>query len=190
MISRTMRALAGAALVLTWLSTAGHASQGAQALTFIADLQGRFVAPAAVESSAVGKATGVLVGNRFTVHGSFSGLSSPLRDLTTKPDDPGIHLHRGAPGETTPYFKGLQVRLNPDGRSGVFFGTATLDSAQLDLLLASRTYVDIHTVQHGPGEVRDQWRPLDPDAASAWHSSLRAQGHGAALPVTPELCHK
>lgn len=190
MISRTTQALAGAALVLTWLSTAGHASQGAQALTFVADLQGRFIAPAAVDSGAMGKATGVLVGHRFTVHGSFSGLSSPLRDLKAKPDDPGVHLHRGAPGETTPYFHGLQVRLNADGRSGVFFGTATLDSAQVDLLLASRTYVDIHTVQHGPGEVRDQWRPLDPEAAAAWRVSMQAAGHHAHPALTSEQCHK
>ena len=68
-----------------------------KALLFVADLQGRFVAPAGVETAAAGKATGLLVGNRFTVHGSFTGLSSPLRDLEKKADDPGVHLHRAPP---------------------------------------------------------------------------------------------
>jgi len=137
-----------------------------QPLTFVAELRGQLVAPAAVETTATAKATAVLVGNRFTVHGSFSALSSALRDIEKKPDDPGVHLHRGAPGETTPYFHGLKVRLNADERSGIFFGTAILDADQLKRLLSNEAYVDIHTVKNGPGEVRDQWRPLDAAAAA------------------------
>lgn len=175
------------ALVMA-LSATGQARQP-QALTFTAELQGRFVAPGAVDTQATGKATAVLVGDRFTVHGSFTGLSSPLRDLDTKPDDPGVHLHRGAVGETTPYFHGLQVKLNADGRSGVFFGTVTLDPAQKELLLSGRTYVDIHTVKFGPGEVRDQWRPLDPAAAAAAHAAIRT-AHAEPAIVVPTQCHR
>lgn len=190
MTGRIWRCLAVAVALAMALSATGQAQQP-QALTFTAELQGRFVAPGAVDTPAAGKATGVLVGDRFTVHGSFTGLSSPLRDLETKPNDPGIHLHRGAVGETTPYFHGLQVKLNADGRSGVFFGTATLDSAQKELLLSGRTYVDIHTVKYGPGEVRDQWRPLDPAAAAVAHADvLLAQGEDVHDPVVSTQCHR
>jgi hypothetical protein len=99
-----------------------------------------------------------------------------------------VHLHRGAPGATTPYFHGLQVRLNADQRSGIFFGTATLDADQLKRLLANETYVDIHTVQNGPGEVRDQWRPLDKKAAAQLRASLHR--HDASTqPLVSGSCH-
>src|SRR5687767_12094167 len=174
--------LAGAALAST-----GHA-QGTdeKALIFVADLQGRFVAPAAVETSATAKATGVLIGNRFTVHGSFTGLSSALRDAVKTPNDPGVHLHRGAPGTTTPYFHGLQVKLNADERSGIFFGVATLTDEQKKALLGAEAYVDIHTVKFGPGEVRDQWRPLNQEAAA---SLLARLGSGREAGVTGRACH-
>jgi len=175
-------------LVVTAASPGGTQTASEPPLIFVADLRGQVVAPAAVETAATAKATGVLVGNRFTVHGSFSGLSSPLRDIEKKPDDPGVHLHRGAPGETTPYFHGLQVRLNADERSGIFYGTATLDADQLKRLLSDETYVDIHTVKHGPGEVRDQWRPLDKTAAGILRASL--EGHNAsATQLATGTCH-
>jgi hypothetical protein len=155
-------------LAMNVVSSGASRSQSMQTdvLMFVADLQGQHVAPAAVQTAATAKASAVLVGNRFTVHGSFSGLSSPLRDITKKPDDPGVHLHRGAPSETSPNFHGLQVKLNADERSGIFFGTATLTDDQRKALLGMQTYVDIHTVKNGPGEVRDQWRPVDAAAAT------------------------
>jgi hypothetical protein len=158
----------------------GH-SQGQQqdVLMFVADLRGQHVAPAAVETAAAARATAVLAGNRFTVHGSFSGLSSPLRDIAKTPNDPGVHLHQAAIGETSRYFHGLQVQLNADERSGIFFGTAILNDEQRQALLAGTTYVDIHTVKNGPGEVRDQWRPLDPTAAARTLAALE--------PTMPQL---
>lgn len=153
-------------LIATTVGPARSQAPGSEVLTFVADLRGQHVAPASVQTVATAKATAVLVGNRFTVHGSFSGLSSPLRDIVKTPSDPGVHLHRGAPGATSPYFHGLQVQLNADERSGIFFGTATLTDEQLKALLARETYVDIHTVKYGPGEVRDQWRPNDPAATA------------------------
>jgi CHRD domain len=175
-------------LVLLAASGSGRSQTNEQALTFVAELRGDLVAPASVKTAATAKATGVLIGNRFTVHGSFSGLSSSLRDIEKKPDDPGVHLHRGAPGETTPYFHGLQVRLNADQRSGIFFGTATVDADQLKRLLANETYVDIHTVKNGPGEVRDQWRPLDKVAAAQLRASLDRQ-YASAQPLVSGSCH-
>jgi len=182
-----MRQLLVVVLAAAALASTGHAqATDHQPLVFVADLQGRFVAPAAVESGATAKATGVLVGDRFTVHGSFTGLSSALRDAVKTPNDPGVHLHRGAPGTTTPYFHGLQVRLNADERSGIFFGVATLTDEQKKALLGAEAYVDIHTVKFGPGEVRDQWRPLNQDAAARLLAELGASHpHG----LTGRLCH-
>lgn len=178
-------------VLATMLALAVAGPSGAQAphvepLIFVADLQGRFVAPARVETASVARATGVLVGSTFTVHGSFSGLSSPLRDIVARPQDPGVHLHRGAPGTTTPYFHGLQVTLNPDERSGIFYGRATLTDDQRRALLATESYVDIHTVKHGPGEVRDQWRPLDKVAAG---KLLVSMGGAREDDGTGRACH-
>ena len=174
-----------ALVVVAAAAGAGHAqTQPSGALIFVADLQGRFVAPAAVETTASAKATGVLVGNRFTVHGSFTGLSSALRDAVKTPNDPGVHLHRGAPGLTMPYFHGLQVKLNADERSGIFYGVASLTDEQKKALLAAEAYVDIHTVKFGPGEVRDQWRPADPEAAAK-----RLVSTGRPASVINTLCH-
>lgn len=162
-----------------------HPAAPQEVLHFVADMRGEHVAPAAVTTTAAGRASGVLVGNRFTVHGSFTGLSSALRDIAKTPDDPGIHLHRGAPGETTPYFFGLRVQLQADERSGIFYGTAQLTDEQRALLLSERMYVDVHTVQHGPGEVRDQWRPV----SAAGAASALATAGGTAPDVRSEGCH-
>jgi hypothetical protein len=188
---RRFALVTGVLLVVAAASSgAARGQQSREALLFVADMRGAFVAQGKVETTATAKATGVLVGNRFTVHGSFIGLSSPLRDIEKLPEDPGIHLHRGAPGETTPYFHGLQVRLNADGRSGIFFGTATLDSSLAELLLSGRTYVDIHTVKFGPGEVRDQWRPVDPAAAAARLTHLIGQSAVPPTSTAGASCHQ
>jgi hypothetical protein len=179
-----LRATLWTVLALLAAPGPGDVSHGTP-LEFVAELRGEHVAPEAVRTGATGRAIGVLVGNRFTVQGSFTGLSSALRDIAQTPDDPGVHLHRGAPGETTPYFFGLRVRLNADERSGIFWGTTDLDEEQRALLLSNRLYVDIHTVQHYPGEVRDQWRPLDPDAAARLRAALRHPDPD----VASEACH-
>jgi hypothetical protein len=139
----------------------------AEPMLFVAELAGKNVAPAAVDTAATGKATALLVGSRFIVHGSFAGLSSELRDIAKLPDDPGVHLHPGAVGEVNTYFHGLQVRLNADERSGIFFGETTLNEEQRTRLLDARLYIDVHTVKNGPGEIRDQWRAADPAKAKA-----------------------
>jgi hypothetical protein len=176
--------LAALALGLTITGT-GHAQSGDQtALIFVADMQGRFVAPAAVETAARARASAVLIGDRFSVHGSFTGLSSALRDINKLPDDPGVHLHRGAPGVTTPYFHGLQVILNDDERSGIFHGVATLTDEQKQAILGGEAYIDIHTVKFGPGEVRGQWRPVDAQAAAQLVAAL-----APASPIEPAACH-
>ena len=158
----------------------------AEPMLFVAELAGRNVAPAAVQTVATGKATGLLVGSRFIVHGSFTGLSSELRDIAKLPDDPGVHLHPGAAGEVNKYFHGLQVRLNADERSGIFFGETTLNEEQRARLLDARLYIDVHTVKNGPGEIRDQWRAAD--KAKAKELLALMGGHVTTTPPAG-ACH-
>jgi hypothetical protein len=80
------------------------------------------------------------------------------------------------------------VRLKADERSGIFYGTATLDSDQLKRLLTDQTYVDIHTLKHGPGELRDQWRPLDKTAAGKLRALLEGQ-EASTTRLAKGACH-
>lgn len=123
---------------------------------FEADLRGSNVAPDPVSTDARGRVQALLKGNTLTVVGSFSSLSSELRDLDETPENPGIHIHPGAAGETNSYLFGLAADLNPGRRSGVFYGTFDLNDEQRGRLLRGEIYVDIHTKQFRPGEVRDQ----------------------------------
>lgn len=63
----------------------------------MAELAGSNIAPQAIETAATGKATALLIGNRLIVHGSFTGVSSELRDIEKTPDDPGVHLPPAPP---------------------------------------------------------------------------------------------
>lgn len=177
------------AVILTVASVQAAQTPSVTPMTFVADLRGSHVAPAAVDTLASSKATGVLIGNKFTVHGSFTALSSPLRDIAKTPDDPGVHLHQGAVGETSKYFRGLQVKLNADERSGIFFGTVTLTDDQLKALLATQTYLDIHTAKNGPGEARDQWRPVDARGAERLLAALTRSGPASGARHSAATCH-
>jgi hypothetical protein len=149
------------------LACAGQEQPGARETTeplhFSAELVPENVVTGSPEetSDAHASVSAVLDGNTLTVNGAFFGLSSPLRDIDETPDDPGVHIHPGAAGEENPYLYGLQAELNEDERSGAFFGTIELSDEEVALLLDERLYIDIHTVEHGPGEVRDQFRAQD-----------------------------
>lgn len=66
---------------------------------------------------------------------------------------------------------------------------ATLDAEKLKLLLSNHMYVDIHTVKHGPGELRDQWRPLDPAAAARLMGAFEARQQTGRGPIAAGTCH-
>ncbi len=67
------------------------------------------------------------------------------------------HIH--GPADTT-HSTGVLVPLaSPTNTSGTLSGSVVLTPAQLDLLLSGNTYVNIHTLTNGAGEIRGQIMP-------------------------------
>jgi hypothetical protein len=87
----------------------------------------------------------------MTVNGTFTGLTTPSTLA---------HIHGLAdPGQgPLPVIFGLT--LNPLGAtSGSYSGSATLSGANLTGALLGRTYVNVHSMMNGGGEIRGQVVP-------------------------------
>jgi hypothetical protein len=109
---------------------------------FSAVLTGASETPEPIDTDAFG--TGFFDYNAETktlsYHIEFSGLSSP---------ETVAHIHKGAVGET-----GAPVFNLPAGSPKV--GEVTLSDEQAADLLAGLYYVNVHSVNHGGGEIRGQ----------------------------------
>ncbi|MDX2239499.1 MAG: CHRD domain-containing protein [Leptolyngbyaceae cyanobacterium bins.302] len=124
------------------------------------------VAPNAPSTSATGTAEATLMGDRLKVKGSFSNLSSALRDYVTDPVNPpnpkitsAVHIHRGEATENGPFQFALTVKMNDMGMDGKFSGEYTLSPEQLQALADGKLYIDLHTKQNRAGELRGAFRP-------------------------------
>ena len=85
------------------------------------------------------------VTGEVTVAGSYDGLTSVVS---------AAHIHGFAEaGETAGVILALTVS---GGISGTIAGNGTLTSEQVGQLLRGRTYVNVHTENNGPGELRGQ----------------------------------
>lgn len=125
------------------------AMPSAQAITFnvALDTAQEVPTPNVTGFSPSGTATvNVTIANgNFTVNGSYSGMTSNVS---------GSHLHGLAgPGATAGVIQGL---ANTGGTSGTFSGGGTLSAANLAGLLDGNTYLNVHTANNGPGEIRGQ----------------------------------
>ena len=81
-----------------------------------------------------------------TVAGDFAGLTSAAA---------AAHLHGLAPsGSTAGVLFGMSTI--DAAQSGTFSGSGTLDATQLSGLLSGETYLNLHTGQNAPGEIRGQ----------------------------------
>jgi hypothetical protein len=105
-----------------------------------------------IETEGRGTATFMLAGNQLTFNIEYSDLSG-VATLA--------HIHGPASLDTS---AGVLVNLQPFnggafGTNGTFTGTVTLDPDQLSALVDGRTYVNIHTVLNGGGEIRGQIFP-------------------------------
>jgi len=99
----------------------------------------------AITTTATGNATVTLIGNQAFFEISYAGLSS---------DPTAVHLH--GPGEATQVAAPIIPLTTPTGVSGSIQGTALLTPQQLVHVLTGLTYLNIHTKNHGGGEIRGQ----------------------------------
>ena len=87
----------------------------------------------------------------ISITGSYIGMTSNVNNS---------HLHGLAgPGVAIGVIFGLS---NTAGTSGTFSGSDTLSPANLAGLLAGLTYINIHTVNNGSGEIRGQVVAAEP----------------------------
>lgn len=120
---------------------AGSAS--AETIKFHADLNGAAEVPANTEAGkGMAMATLDTATKAFTYEVTYSGLTGPAT---------AAHFHGpAAPGANAGPVVPLTVAASP------IKGTATLTDAQIADLRAGRWYVNVHTMAHGPGEIRGQ----------------------------------
>jgi hypothetical protein len=128
---------------------------------YFAILSGKDIVPSSVSTSATGAVGAALIENRLVLRGSFSNLSSPLRDYATDPLVPpnpnitsGVHVHRGAPSENGPFQYALTVNSEANGLGGNLKGEYTLTAEQLQSLNTGSLYIDLHTKTFRAGELR------------------------------------
>ena len=84
----------------------------------------------------------------ITISGVFSGLEGPITMA---------HLHGPADiGQSSPLIFTFLTIETDDGFSGSFSAEDRVSSFQLNALLDSRTYLNVHTGAHPDGEIRGQ----------------------------------
>lgn len=106
------------------------------------------LAPMPVTSQTVNTITGggevilTLAGNTLTVTGQFAGMSSPATMA---------HLHNGPPAQPGPVVHRLVVT---EAASGEVSATLELTDEQVTALKNNELYIQIHSVDNPPGELR------------------------------------
>ncbi len=125
----------------------------ATATPFTAPLTGLSERPTPITNSATGSALFSLEGNALTFSINYAGLSGAAI---------AAHIHGPA---TTSQSSNILVDLAPFvtgsfGASGTIAGTALLTDSQRDIVLAGRSYVNIHTPSNPSGEIRGQVAPV------------------------------
>jgi hypothetical protein len=142
-------------LSLILVAVLGMAQAQDEPIYFTAQLSGDNVVPA-VDTMATGQAMAILVDSTLYVGGTYTGLSTPVATQIRG----GAHIHMGAEGENGPIVFELTIE---GGTSGTFDGRFDLTEEQIDTLQNGQYYVQIHTEQHNPGELRGQLIPVAAD---------------------------
>lgn len=125
---------------------------------FYAPLSGASEVPAANTAADGALALEVNPG-RITATGSFNNLSSMLNtDIAG-----GAHIHFGYAGENGPVQNVLDVLADANGTNGIFpasENTIMASEGWVDTLRMRQYYVNVHSMDFAPGEVRGQLLPL------------------------------
>jgi plastocyanin len=108
--------------------------------------------PDPVDTAGSGFGTLLLVGNQLSFHVDYSGLTDSAN---------AAHIHGPAGAEAA---AGVLVGLADHapggfGSAGTLVGTVSLTPDQLAWLIDGQTYINIHTPNHPPGEIRGQIVP-------------------------------
>jgi len=114
-------------------------------------------------SAGTGTATVTLddVTGAVSVSGSYTGLGSNAT---------AAHIHGPAPaGVNAGVIVGLSVS---GGTAGTFSGAGVLTPTQVGNMLGGLTYLNVHTVGFGGGEIRGQITLAVPALSWAWLSAL------------------
>ncbi len=111
------------------------------------------------DTASTGSFAASLSGNRLTVTGSYSDLTSPLQpvggaDGAGNPES-AVHIHMGVLGANGPIFRNLTVADKGDG-TGAFSGTFDLSDEEVETLVTDGLYVNLHTENNPSGELRGQ----------------------------------
>ena len=113
------------------------------------------------DTASTGSFTASLNGNRLTVSGTFSDLTSALMpvggvDPVGNPES-AIHIHIGEAGTNGPIVRNLMVDVE-DGEptAGEFEGEFELSDEQVTALVNEGLYVNLHTMNFPAGELRGQ----------------------------------
>ena len=139
--------IVGLGLIIALFSVAsGQMGDGPVVMTF--SVSGEQVLNA-VDTMGTGSGIAVLDGHLLVIGGTYSGLSS---DVATDIAG-GIHIHLGARGENG----GVVFPVdNTGGTEGTFNGAFMLDDDQVQQFLEGLFYINIHTLNNMPGEIRGQ----------------------------------
>lgn len=127
------------------LASLAAAAASAQKPVYTVTMDGaQEVPPVATAGTGTATVTVTLATREVVVSGSYSGLTS---------NQTLAHIHLGAAGANG----GPIVTLSgTGGTSGTISGSGILTAGQLTSLLACGTYINIHTVNNGGGEIRGQ----------------------------------
>ncbi|MEM6450647.1 MAG: 5'-nucleotidase C-terminal domain-containing protein [Cyanobacteria bacterium P01_D01_bin.105] len=118
-----------------------------------------------VDTPSTGTFTTSLKGNRLTVSGEFSNLTSPLQEIGGIDDhgnpESAIHINMGQAGSVGPVVSNLTVEVDEENPtsgpiSGNFEGTVDLSDEQVETLLSRGFYINLKTQNHTGGELRAQ----------------------------------
>lgn len=105
--------------------------------------------PEPVQTPGTGSASALLIGDKLYLNVTYSGLSTAVL---------GAHIHgpADASGNADVLVDLMSLRTGDQGTSGGFGGSVTLSPSQLAAVISGRTYINIHTLAHGNGEIRGQ----------------------------------
>ncbi|MEX0966077.1 MAG: CHRD domain-containing protein [Bacteroidia bacterium] len=171
--------------VFLFFGILGLAISGANAQTYTGKLTGTQEVPP-VLTVAEGNITATLIADTLEISGVFSNLSS---DVDTNIAG-GSHIHIGYAGQNGGIRFSLDADLDPNMRGGVFNAANnrfTLTTQDREMLENHQMYVNIHTEDHGSGEIRAQ---LLPEASMYYMSNIfgsnevppvLTDGHGGVI---------